>query len=144
MFASLAGGQRFSKLDLSNAYQHIWLEEMSRACVTMNTHQGLYHYTRSPFGIASAPSMFQKTVGTILQGIPHVLCYLDDILVTGSTEHEHLQNLEQVLRRLQYHGVRVKKNNCAFLKQSEEYFGHQIDAKSLHTTSKNSHQLPCF
>ena len=108
LFSSLAGGQRFSKLDLSQAYQQMRMEEDSQHFLTLNTHQGLYQYTWLPFGIASAPAIFQRAMDTILQGIPHTVCYIDDILVTGDTEEEHLRNLEEVLRRLQHHGIRVK------------------------------------
>ena len=110
LFSSLSGGQKFSKIDLSHAYQQMVLEEDSRKYVVINTHKGLYRYTRLPFGIAPAPALFQRTMDTILQGIPNVLCYLDDILITGSTQKEHLQNLEEVLKRLQYHGIRGKSS----------------------------------
>ena len=53
LFATLAGGQKFSKLDLSHAYQQVLLEEKSRKFVTINTHRGLYHYNRLPFGVAN-------------------------------------------------------------------------------------------
>ena len=36
---------------------------------------------------------------TVLQGIDGTICYIDDILVTGSSEEEHLHNLEEVLKR---------------------------------------------
>uniref|UniRef100_A0A1X7VLI8 Reverse transcriptase domain-containing protein n=1 Tax=Amphimedon queenslandica TaxID=400682 RepID=A0A1X7VLI8_AMPQE len=51
---------------------------------------------------------------SILQGIPRVCCYIDDILISGETE-EHLKNLEAVIRRLQKHGVTVKLSKCKFL-----------------------------
>ena len=70
LFASLAGGQKFSKLDLSRAYQQLLLEDDSKNFTTINTHQGMYRYTRLPFGIASAPAIFQRTMDSILQGIP--------------------------------------------------------------------------
>ena len=76
------------------------LDDRSRELVTINTHKGLYRYTRLHFGVASAPAIFQKTMDTVLQGLPKVICYLDDILVTGSTEEEHLSNVEKVLGRL--------------------------------------------
>jgi hypothetical protein len=85
LFATLAGGKKFSKLDLSQAYQQLPLDDDSMRYVTVNTHRGLYRYTHLPFGVASAPAIFQKLMDTVLQGIPHVICYLDDILVTGST-----------------------------------------------------------
>jgi len=44
---------------------------------------------------------------TILQGMDHVICYLDDILVTGRNDAEHLHTLEEVLKRLQRHGPRT-------------------------------------
>ena len=81
------------------------LDETSSKLVTINTTKGLFRYTRLPFGVASALAVFQKTMETILQGMPQVICYLDDILVTGRTEIEHTKNLEEVLCRLQEHGV---------------------------------------
>ena len=73
---------------------------------------------------------------TILQGLPNVFCYLDDILITGATQTEHLSNLEQVSQRLLKYGVQAKKAKCAFLEDSVVYLGHRIDAQGLHTTVK--------
>lgn len=72
---------------------------------TINTHCRLFKYTRLPFGVALAPALFQKVMDTVLQDLPKVICYIDDILVTGSMEAEHLQNLEAVLKRLQRYGI---------------------------------------
>ena len=83
LFATLAGGKLFSTLDLSHAYNQLILDNSARQYLTINTHRGLYRYTRLPFGVASAPSIFQKTMDTILQGMDGVICYLDDILITG-------------------------------------------------------------
>ena len=62
-----------------------------------------------------------------------MICYLDDILITGASDDEHLKNLEAVLQRFQNHGIRVKREKCAFLQSSVEYLGHRIDAQGLHT-----------
>ena len=80
LFATLAGGKTFSKLDLSQAYQQLRLDEESAKYVTVNTHLGLYRYNRLPFGIASAPALFQKLMDTVLQGIPHVIFTLTTFL----------------------------------------------------------------
>ena len=69
---------------------------------------------------------------SVLQGLPHVICYIDDILVTGSSDKDHLRNLSLVLQRLEQHGFRLNQDKCAFLQPSVEYLGHKIDAEGLH------------
>ena len=76
--------------------------------------------------MASAHSIFQRN---LLQGIPGVCVYIDDILVTGSTEEEHL---DEVLRRLAEAGMRLKKGKCAYLLQAVDYLGHVINAEGLY------------
>ena len=132
LFATLQGGKKFTKLDLSQAYQQLPLHPDSRKYVVINTHKGLFRYTRLPYGISSAPGIFQKEMDNLLAGIPGVVVYLDDILVTGTTEKEHLRSLEEVLRRLDKSGLRARKSKCLFMAPSVSYLGHKIDAEGLH------------
>ena len=73
---------------------------------------------------------------TILQGIPHVICYIDDILVTGKDDADHLKNLAAVLQHLQQHGLCLKLPKCYFMKPTVDYLGHLIDVEGLHATSE--------
>jgi len=70
------------KLDLGHAYQEVPLDDASKQFVVINTHKGLFQYNRLPFGVASATTIFQKAMQSILQGIEH-------IKVNGQTESEH-------------------------------------------------------
>ena len=118
LFANLSGGRTFTKIHLSQAYQQIPLEE-SLKYVVMNTHKGLFKYTCLPFGISSAPGIFQRVMEGLLQGIPRVVVYLDDILNAGTTDKEHiLTHLERV-------GLRVKKEKCVFMVKSIKVLGVQ-------------------
>lgn len=134
IFASLAGGTKFTILDLMQAFNQLQLDDQSKKLVTVNTHQGLYSYTRLPFGVASAPAVFQRTMESILQGIDGVACYIDDIIITGKSAKEHLDHLEDVLKRLAEHGVHAKKDKCRFFQDSVEFLGHKIDAEGIHAT----------
>ena len=108
MLASLAGCKRFSKIDLSRAYLQLNLDSESRQYTTLNTHKGLFRFTRLPFGVASASPIFQRTIEGVLRGIEHVLVRADDILVSGLDDDEHFRNLREVLDRLHQAGLRVK------------------------------------
>ena len=134
LFASLAGGKRFTTLDLSHAYQQIELDNESRQYVTISTHKGLFRYNnRLPFGVASAPSIFQRTMENMHQGIQGVCVYIDDILILGRTDEEHLEHLK-VLHRLAEAGMRLKKKKCAYLLSAVDYLGHVINAEDLRTS----------
>ena len=101
--ASPAGGQLFSRIDLSHAYQQ---NDMAWGVIQgMCGHQHTQGHTCAYCMESSQLQPYSRRIDTIPQGVPHVCCYIDDILVTGSTKEEHLQNLEEVLGRLQHHGV---------------------------------------
>ncbi len=79
LFTILAGGKKFSKLDLSHAYQQVVLDEESRPYVTINTQKGLFRYNQLPVGVSLPPSIFQLIMEKILQGILAVTVYVDNI-----------------------------------------------------------------
>ena len=67
--------------------------------LTTNTHKGLFLFLLV-FGISWCPAIWQRAIDQILQGIPGIQCILDDMIVSGKTDEEHLENLESVLKRL--------------------------------------------
>lgn len=137
LFAELQGGQHFSKIDLSQAYQQILVTPETEKLLTISTHKGLFSYTRLPFGISSAPAIFQKVIENLLAGIPGVVAFIDDILITGRTTLEHLERLECVFKKLSDSGLRVAKEKCHFFKEKIEYLGHIIDRNGLHKSKEN-------
>ena len=81
IFASLGGSTMFSKVDLRHAYLQMKLEEQAKELCTINTHKGLYRDNRQPFGVSSAPAIWQRTMELILHGISKTQCLIDDIIV---------------------------------------------------------------
>lgn len=58
LFLALRGGQQFSKLDPSQAYQQFKLDEKSKNVVTISTQNGMFRPNRLPFGLASGQGKF--------------------------------------------------------------------------------------
>ena len=134
LFANLSGGKRFTKLDLANAYLQLPLDEASKEYVTINTHRGLFRYNRLPFGLSSAPAIFQRCMETVLQGLKGVSVYIDDIILTGASDEEHRGTLDKVLERLELAGLRLRTEKCFFMQPRVVYLGHVIDEQGLHPT----------
>ena len=86
LLASMNNGKIFSKLDLSNTFQQLELDDDSKCFVTISTQRGLYQYNRLPFGVLSALTIFQRTMETLLRDIANVCVYIDDILVSSASE----------------------------------------------------------
>ena len=99
--------------------------------MVINTQRGLFRYNRLPFGVSSATGIFQRAMESLLQGIPNIAIYLDDILISGTSEEEHLKTLEIVLGRLQDAGLKLKRDKCLFMRSSVFYLGYLIDADGL-------------
>ena len=114
LFPTLSGGKIFSKIDLSHAYQQVELDDNSQKCLTINTHKGLYRYKRLPFGVSSAPAIFQRIMDQLLLGVKFTVCRMDDNLISGSSPEEHLHILEEVFGCLQDHGIRLNPAKCIF------------------------------
>lgn len=132
IFATLAE-EVFLKIDPTHAYQQMRLAPEFRDLVTINTHKRLYHYPRLPSGVASALALFQREMEMIMQGLPKVAWYSDNILIIRATVEEHMETLVQVLQRLQAYGIRAKRTKCALLCDAVEYLGYRIDAMGMHT-----------
>lgn len=121
----------FTKLHLSQACQQIMLEEDCKQYVMVNSPR-LFKYNQLLFGMSSAPAIFQRIMGGLIQGIPRVAVYLDDILITGPTESEHLQNLAEEQNRLKETGLHRKRSKCSFLAYKVISLGCKVDAQGHH------------
>jgi len=157
LFTQLAGGKVFSKLDLSQAYQQVLLDEESQDYTVINTQRGLFRYCRLPFGISSAPGtyhpkskkMFYKEY---LKSLSTLMIFWwqeemrQSIWVFWTKCYKDWNSLDFVWR---------KKNATSWCPQ--EFIGYQIDASiwpclapplaqagaGRHCTWGTSHRLTC-
>ena len=132
LYSTLAGSKVFSKLDLTHAYAQMSVDEASQKYLCINTNKGLYAHTKFPYGVKSAPKIFQTTMDKILQGVEKCVCNQDDILVGGVDAKENLEIVGEVLERLQKYNVRLNLRKCVLLKKQVVYLGLRVDGDGLH------------
>ena len=72
----------------------------------------IYKFKRLPFGITSAPEVFQKHMKQLLEGLDGVEVIMDDILLWGKNIVQHDERLIQLLERLRAIGLQLNKDKC--------------------------------
>ena len=81
ILARLGKAKYFTTLDLRSGYHHIALDKQSIKKTAFCTPFGKHEHLKVPFGLAQAPSYFQKLMNKVLNGLNLAFAYLDDIII---------------------------------------------------------------
>ncbi|XP_031330712.1 uncharacterized protein K02A2.6-like [Photinus pyralis] len=122
---NIKDGKVFTILDLSEAYLQLPVEEQSQELLTINTHMGLMRFTRLPYGVSSAPAIFQSTMERVLEGLK-VGIYIDDVIISGRNFTECYTKVKEVLSRFEKHNIRINKDKSIFFKPEVEFLGYKL------------------
>ena len=131
LLAQLDGATVFTKLDCDSGFHQIPLHPESQELTTFITPFGRYCYKRLPFGISSGPEVFHREMTRILEGIPRVICDIDDVLVFGRNQQEHDSRLGIVLQKMKEAGVTLNEK-FKFSIDSVRFLGHMISNEGIH------------
>ena len=127
----LAGSKVFSKLDLSNAYWHVHLDEESSMLTTFQTPYGRYRWKRLPFGTSVSSELFQKRLDQALEGLQGVIGVSDDVIVHGKDTEDHDKNLSSLLERCRTLGIKLNKDKAELRKTQISFLGHLVTKDGL-------------
>ncbi|UYV76496.1 K02A2.6-like [Cordylochernes scorpioides] len=121
----------FSKLDANSGFWQFGLAKESQKLTTFITPFGRFFFKRIPFGITSAPEIFQRKMTQLLGKIEGVVCFMDDIVVYGSSLEEHNERVRQVLKKIQEEGMTLNPEKCQFGVKTVKFLGHTLSSEGL-------------
>lgn len=121
----------FTKLDVSAAFHKIRITMGQEWLTAFRTRYGLYEWMVTPFGLANAPSTFQKYINWALREYLDEFCsaYIDDVLIyTDGPLEQHQEHVRKTLQKLSDAGLYLDVNKCEFERQETKYLGFIVRA----------------
>ena len=136
----LIGNQWFSCLDMNSGYWQVDMDDSDREKNAFNSRRGLYEFKVMPFGLCNAPATFERLMETVLAGLHWHICliYLDDIIVTGKSFENMIENLSTVFDRFKESGLKLKARKCTLFATEVEFLGHLVSPKGISTDPKKT------
>ncbi|XP_013909423.1 PREDICTED: zinc finger protein 524-like [Thamnophis sirtalis] len=99
------------------------------------THRGAFRCNRLQFGVSVAPGLLQSAMEQLLQGIPGVVPYFDNVLVSAANKEQLFNHLRIVLNRFRQKGLLVKKEKCQIAVPTVEFLRYLVDSSRIHPTN---------
>ncbi|XP_014779458.1 uncharacterized protein K02A2.6-like [Octopus bimaculoides] len=122
ILAKLNGGKIFSKLDVSDAYLQIKVNDEYSKYLTVNTHKGLYKYKRSPFGLKVAPVIFQQIMDAMLADSELAIPYME-----SESRDQHVEHVKYVFEKIKDYCFTLNEKNYEFLLPEIRHLGQVIN-----------------
>lgn len=129
----LGRAKYFSIMDLFSGFHQVPLNENSRDYTTFSTENGSYRWKVLPFGLNISPNSFSRMMNIAFSGLPpeKAFLYIDDIIVIGRSENEHIANLESVFKILRERNLKLNPEKCKFFQEQVTFLGHKCTSKGI-------------
>ena len=144
MLDKLSEATIFTTLDLQSGYWQIELEEIDKQKTAFSTGNDLWEFNVLPFGLTGAPATFQRCMNFILMDSTNAMVYIDDIIIFSKSFEQHLEDIRDVMERLQLAGLKIKPTKCEFAKKSVRFLGHIVSAQGIQPDPANTDKVRNF
>ena len=136
----MAGAAHFSTMDFKSRFWQVRMAPESQQYTTFTVGTlGFYEFTRMPFGLCNMPCDISasdaKYAGEL--NLTYCIIYLDDVIVYGHTEEEHLERLRIVLECFHEFNLKLKPSKCSFFQSEIVYLTHHVSKEGIRPSDEN-------
>nr|GEW15757.1 reverse transcriptase domain-containing protein [Tanacetum cinerariifolium] len=117
-------------LDAYNGYHQIQLAEADEEKTASHTGQGVYCYTKMPFGLKNAGVTYQRLMDKAFEGQirRNIEVYVDDLVVKSYTEAEMMRDIEKTFRKV---NMKLNPKKCSFGLAEGVFLGYVITPEGI-------------
>lgn len=127
MFQHIRKARIFSKFDLKSGFWQLGLHPDDRPKTGFSIPNHHFQWTVLPFGLKTAPSLFQQAMVRIFSPImPHILIYIDDLLLFLESPEDHHKLLHQFSTLIDHHGIMLSQAKMEIGKREIDFVGTHI------------------
>lgn len=142
LLRSLGNCSIFMKVDLAQAYQQLPVNDTITEAQTIVTHRGAFKCHLLQFRVSVAMGLFQSLMECLLQGIPGVIPYFNDVLVSATSKSELMSRIQKVLRQFQCVSLKVKQDKCHIAVPQIKFLYFLIDRSGIQPTAEKTKMIP--
>ncbi|CCX29518.1 Similar to Retrotransposable element Tf2 155 kDa protein type 1; acc. no. Q05654 [Pyronema omphalodes CBS 100304] len=126
VMARLPKAKIFTKFDVRSGFSNIRVAPGSEPATAFKTPFGWFEYQVMPMGLATAPSVFQRFINSVLAPFLDLFCfaYLDDIIIFSDSETEHRQHVTAILEALEKNRLHLKPAKCVWFTKEVSFLGY--------------------
>ena len=126
------GSTIFSKFDCKSGFWQLKMTEESKVLTAFSTPRGHYHWNVMPFGLNTAPQIFQRWMDSIFNDLKDFcVVYVDDILVFSRTREDHMKHLKIICSVFQKYGIILSPKKIELEKESIDFLGIILDKDGI-------------
>ncbi|GJR09700.1 reverse transcriptase domain-containing protein [Tanacetum coccineum] len=120
-------------LDAYKGYHQIQMAEEDEEKIVFITNQGIFCYTKMPFGLRNTGATYQRLVDKIFHGqiSKNLEVYVDDLVIKSRTEDEVVHDIEETFRTLRKINMKLNPKKCTFGVEEGMFLGYQVNTKGI-------------
>ncbi|GKC72069.1 reverse transcriptase domain-containing protein [Tanacetum coccineum] len=120
-------------LDAYKGYHQIQMAEEDEEKTAFITNQGIFCYTKMPFGLRNAGATYQRLVDKAFHGQigRNLEVYVDDLVIKSRTEDEIVRDIEETFKTLRKINMKLNPKKCTFGVEEGMFLGYQVNTKGI-------------